>query len=154
MARLRLGYVTWRLRAIVRPPVTLGVRAMVITPAREILLVRHTYMPGFHMPGGAVDPGESAREAALREVAEESGLALGDVGRLFHLYWNRRLGGRDHVALFIAEDVATANVAGFRSPEIAEAAFFPLDDPPPDATPATRRRIAEVAFGAPVDDEW
>lgn len=144
----------WRLRAIVKPPVTLGVRGMVLTADRRILLVRHTYMGGLHMPGGAVDPGESAREAMRREVAEESGMRLVEAGRFFHLYWNRGLAGRDHVALFVVETATEAGVAGFSSAEIAEAGFFPTGDLPADVTPSTRRRVEEVLRGAPVADEW
>ncbi|MDP8929719.1 MAG: NUDIX hydrolase [Actinomycetota bacterium] len=49
--------------------------------ARRVLIVHPTYKPGWELPGGAVDPGETPRIAATREVAEELGLQLA-VGRL------------------------------------------------------------------------
>ena len=144
----------WRMRAIVKPPVTLGVRALVIAPGGEVLLVRHTYMPGFHLPGGAVDPGESAREAMRREVREESGLSIDDAGDLFHLYWNRRLAGRDHVALFVVRLAGAVVAPRFSSAEIAESGFHAPGSLPADTTESTRRRRAEVLSGEPISDVW
>jgi 8-oxo-dGTP pyrophosphatase MutT (NUDIX family) len=148
-----IGPALWRLRAVIRPPVSLGVRALVRDGGR-VLLVRHTYMAGLHLPGGAVDPGESARAAMAREVAEETGVVVAGDSRLFHLYWNRRLAGRDHVALFVARPEGHAT-GGFRpGREIAEAAFFPIDRLPEEVTPATRRRLEEVLSGAPPSEDW
>ena len=39
-------------------------------------LIRHPRLHKMMIPGGHVEPGESAAEAALREVAEETGLAV------------------------------------------------------------------------------
>lgn len=144
----------WRLRAVVRPPVTLGVRGMVIAEDREVLLVRHSYMSGFHLPGGAVDPGESVRAAMAREVAEETGIAVAEPGALFGVYWNRRLAGRDHVALFVVRAFEPAPAAFTAAGEIVEAGFFPLAALPEATTPATRRRLREVLSGAAAAEEW
>jgi 8-oxo-dGTP pyrophosphatase MutT (NUDIX family) len=53
----------------------------------DVLLVRRTpharFMGGVWVfPGGAVDAGENERTAAVREVEEEAGIALGDPSRL------------------------------------------------------------------------
>ncbi len=144
----------WRLRAVVRPPVTLGVRAMVLDGPGRVLMVRHGYGPGLHLPGGAVDPGESARAAVAREVEEEAAVRVVGETRLFHLYWNRRLAGRDHVALYVVRAFRPAPEPFRPSAEIVEAGFFPVADLPDDVTAATRRRLAEVLSGAPVSEEW
>ena len=52
----------------------------------EILLVGNDYKTGqplfWNLPGGAVDPGEDLRHAVIRELYEESGLEVLQVGRL------------------------------------------------------------------------
>ncbi len=133
---------------------TLGVRAVVRDESGRILLVRHTYLPGWYLPGGGVDPGETVAAAAVREVAEETGIAVLGSPHLFALYLNRRVSRRDHVALLVFD----APVAGqpLRHPaiEIAEVGFFALDALPEETTDATRRRLAEVFESASITAEW
>ena len=106
----------------------------------SVLLVRHTYEPRWYLPGGGVGRGVAFADAARREVREETTLEVGALA-LFHLYHNRGEGKNDHVALFVAESFSGLPRAG--SAEIAAVGFFPLADLPPDASPATVRRIAE-----------
>lgn len=44
-----------------------------INESQQILLVKRKDVPLWDLPGGRVDPGESAEEAAVREVLEETG---------------------------------------------------------------------------------
>lgn len=135
------------------PRLTLGVRLLALDDEGRVFLVRHSYLPGLHLPGGAVDPGESCREAAVREAAEEGGLALADPPVLFQVYMNPVGGRHDHVVLYVARGVRQQ---GARRPslEIVAAGFHPIDPPPADATGATRARLAEVLGGAPVAERW
>lgn len=150
----RLGKSLILAKAMVTPGVTLGVRALVVDSLRGVLLVRHTYMPGFHLPGGGVDPGESAREAALRELLEETGVAAAHA-ELVGLYFNEGLARRDHVAVFAVTHFSCPPGGTLAtSREIAEAAFFPLDDLPPSTTAPTRRRLKEYVSGAAPDEIW
>ena len=56
---------------------TLGVRGLVLDrDAGTIVLLRHTYVPGWQMPGGGVERGESALEALERELMEEGNIRL------------------------------------------------------------------------------
>jgi 8-oxo-dGTP diphosphatase len=41
---------------------------------KEVLLVKRHDAPVWVLPGGGIDPGESAEEAVIREVLEETGL--------------------------------------------------------------------------------
>ena len=52
----------------------------------EVLIIGNEYSKGgsltWNFPGGAVDPGEDLRSALVREVHEESGLKVLEIGRL------------------------------------------------------------------------
>ncbi len=148
--RGRLFHVYFRLKR----PMTLGVRALVLDETGgKIFLIRHTYVPGWQMPGGGVETGETLREALDKELMEEGNIRLTGTPHLFHLYFNRRMSRRDHVALFVCksfEQTAPKNP----DHEIAESGFFPLAALPAATTRATRARLAEVFDGVPVSDDW
>jgi ADP-ribose pyrophosphatase YjhB (NUDIX family) len=132
---------------------TLGVRGLVVNAASEVLLVKHSYVNGWHLPGGGVETGETLREALARELAEEGGVTLESDASLFAVYFNAKASPRDHVALFVVrafrqEPVFRANA------EIIGRGFFSPPDLPEDTTGATRRRIAEVLDGGLVSARW
>lgn len=131
---------------------TLGVRVLAADAGGRILLVRHTYVEGWHLPGGGVDVGESAIEAAHRELREEANVEVAGELTLAGIFFNPRVGGRDHVVLFRAAQLVEG-ARPQRSLEIVAADFFAVDALPPDTTPATLRRIAEWQ-GAPAVDRW
>lgn len=141
--RLLLGRLVWRLFQ----PITLGSRCLVVDGER-VLLVRHRYGTAWHLPGGAVERGESLAEAARREVREECGLALGDLS-LLHVYYNHAERKRDHVAVFVARGFT--GVPRAEATEIERLEFFPLGDLPADTSPGTRRRIEEYVSGRHAD---
>ena len=147
------GRLAISVRARFRAPISLGVRLLALNAHGEVLLVRHSYLPGLALPGGGVDAGETAREAAMREATEEAGLEFTDRPALFHLYLNRALASRDHVVLFVARNVLRTRTPK-PSAEIISSAFHDPAGLPDDVTPATRRRIAEVLHGVPPVDDW
>src|SRR6476659_8510637 len=83
---------------------TLGVRGLVIDDAGRILLVQHSYVRGWHLPGGGVEPGETMLQALARELAEEGNIELTAIPKLHALYFNKRASRRDHVALYVVRD--------------------------------------------------
>lgn len=134
-----------RLYTRLRRPRTFGVRAVVARADGTLLLVRHTYLDGWYLPGGGVRRGESAEAAIRRELREEIGVAEGRIERLLGLYHSRNEGKDDHIAVVVvALDDAPAAAAHAADPrEIAEICWVGLSAVPDDTSPATRRRIAE-----------
>jgi ADP-ribose pyrophosphatase YjhB (NUDIX family) len=131
---------------------TLGVRAACFDGQGRIFLVRHSYVPGWYMPGGGVERGETVPQALAKELREEGNLEIVGVPDLFHVYLNRRASRRDHVMLYRVLVRQTAP----RLPdmEIAESGFFSLDDLPRDITSATLRRLDEIAGKVEKGDLW
>jgi len=132
---------------------TLGVRAAVLDPAGRVFLIRHTYVRGWHLPGGGVEAGESARSALARELREEACIEIVGEPRLHGLYFNRNVSNRDHVLLYVVRDF---RILEAKTPdrEIAEAGFFPIARLPEGTTPATRRRLGEIASGTTPSATW
>ncbi len=132
---------------------TLGVRAAVIDAEDRVCLIRHTYAPGWQLPGGGVEIGEDAIEALARELGEEAAVELAGAPRLHGVFFNGHVSRRDHVLVFVVRDFLSR---GPKRPdrEIAECAFFPLEDLPPDATRGTRDRLAEIADGSVPAAHW
>lgn len=133
--------------------VTLGVRAAVRDDNGHILLVRHTYVAGWHLPGGGVEIGETAEAAIRRELEEEAGIRLTAAPRLQAVFLNRNLASRDHVVMFVAEAFEQVTQV-VPNREIAEIGFYPAGDLPEATTPATRQRIAEVIQNLPPALHW
>lgn len=132
---------------------TMGVRAACFDEAGRLFLVRHSYVPGWHLPGGGIERGETALEALAKEMREEGNLVPGAPPRLVHVYFNRQTSRRDHVLLYRCEGV-TQSAPRLKDREIVEASFFALDALPADTTAATRRRLEELAGRAPFSDVW
>ena len=132
---------------------TLGARAMVIDGAGRLLLVKHSYVDGWHLPGGGVETGETMLTALTRELAEEANIKLTGPPRLHGIFFNKRVSRRDHVALFIVRDFLQDGPP-VPNHEIIAHGFFALDALPEDVSRATRARIAEVFDGVAVSELW
>lgn len=152
-AYLHTGVFLSRVSDLLRPKLTLGVRLIALDDAGDVFLVRHSYLPGLHLPGGAVDADETCRAAAVREAAEEGGLVLSGPPDLVGIYRGEIGGRRDHVVLYIIRGARQPEPRG-PSLEILSARFYPLADLPPDTSRPTRERLAEVLDGAPPSDAW
>ena len=132
---------------------TLGARCAVLDGEDRVLLIRHSYAPGWGFPGGGVERGETLIEAAARELDEEAGVVLEEEPVLHGIFANFEHFPGDHVALFIArrwrqDKVPAANL------EIIEQRFFGRSEWPETATTATRQRLAEMFEGAPLSRHW
>jgi 8-oxo-dGTP pyrophosphatase MutT (NUDIX family) len=132
---------------------TVGVRALVIDGDGRIFLVKHSYISGWHMPGGAVEPGETLIDGLVREMREEGNLEPTSPPLLHGMFFNDTLSPRNHVAVYVVRDFRALGppVPNF---EIIAHGFFAVDDLPSDTTAATRARLAEVLGGAPMTERW
>lgn len=136
-----------------RHGMTLGVRTIVIDGENCVLLVRHTYTPGWHFPGGGVDVGETTDDAARRELREEANTTAVGPLRLHGVFLNTHGARRDHVVCYRVPRFE-AGPAPRPSLEIAEVAWFSLQALPADLSPATARRLREITTEAPPDAFW
>jgi len=84
------------------PALRLGARVLLLDPCDRVLLIyaRDPDDPTHHwweLPGGGIDADEPAHEAARRELAEETGVVLDQLGPCLWVretrFWYR---GRDH----------------------------------------------------------
>ncbi|WP_028474739.1 NUDIX hydrolase [Nocardioides alkalitolerans] len=134
-------------------PVVRAAGAVVTRPGREVLLVHRPRYDDWSFPKGKVDPGEHVVAAAVREVAEETGLRvrLGVplTGQRYPVtgrsgprdktvaYWSARVLGDDDVTGYTAED------------EIDEVAWVAWADAPARLTYDYDRATLAEALGVP-----
>ncbi|WP_417489385.1 NUDIX domain-containing protein [Maricaulis sp.] len=131
---------------------TLGVRAVAERPDGRIALVRHTYINGWHLPGGGVEAGETAIEAVGRELAEEAGVRLTDPPELLGIFANHSAFRGDHVLLYRA--CGWVDCESQSQGEIECVDWFSPTDLPAGTAAGTQRRIAEIYQGAARVPHW
>ena len=132
---------------------TLGVRAVVLDGENRVFLVKHSYVSGWHLPGGGVETGETFLESLRRELIEEGRIEMTGEPTLHGLFFNRRVSPRDHVAVYIVRKYRQDRMPE-PNREIVACGFFSLADLPPDTTRGTRQRIAEVFENRPQTEDW
>lgn len=145
----RLLHVYWRFAR----GMTLGVRGVVIDGAGRVFLVKHSYVAGWHLPGGGVEAGETLMTALTRELREEGNIELSEQPLFFAVYFNRRVSRRDHVAVYVVRSFHQSAPPQPNN-EIVAHGFFAPDSLPEDTTLATRARIAEVLNGRAIAEHW
>lgn len=132
---------------------TLGVRAVVLDAEDRVFLVKHSYVAGWHLPGGGVEVGESFTEALARELLEEGRIALAGEAVLHGIFLNSHVSRRDHVAVYVVRDFSQDRMPE-PNREIIACGFYAVDALPEETTLGTRLRIAEVLQGAKAIPTW
>jgi 8-oxo-dGTP pyrophosphatase MutT (NUDIX family) len=132
---------------------TLGVRGVVVDGEGKVFLIKHSYVSGWHLPGGGVEVGETFLDALRRELMEEGRIEVLGEPALHGMFFNSHVSRRDHVAIYL--------VRRFRQDrppepnrEIIASGFFDPAALPPETTRGTRLRIAEVLEGKPRIPTW
>ncbi|HEX5103245.1 MAG TPA: NUDIX domain-containing protein [Pirellulaceae bacterium] len=137
----------WRMRR----PATLGVRGVVTNERGEVLLVRHTYTPGWHFPGGGVEKLETCALSLKRELQEEAGIEA-DGLQLVSVHANHAFFPNDHVLVFRVTAWRQGKI--LQRGEIAEICFADPLNLPDGVTAGTKRRLDELFAGKPPSDLW
>lgn len=137
----------------VRRGSTIGVRAIVIDEDGKVLLVRHTYTPGWHFPGGGIELNETAEEALAKELQQETGLLIVGRPRLKGIFLNSAVSSRDHVLTYLCETEGQLPIAP-PSQEIAELGYYGIEELPDGIDEGTRRRLRELMEGLEPTTHW
>ena len=133
---------------------SLGVRIMLCRDGK-ILLVQHRYGGPLMLPGGGIEPGETALAAARRELLEETGIANCGQLRLAGAFLHLAQGRPDYVLLFTGD--LTESIPPYRATAISEVESVHVESANVQDerfSPATRRRIAEWQNQAAVSEWW
>ena len=135
----------------VRPidlPLQLTAFACAVDAAGRLLMVRHERLGvvRWELPGGHVEPGESAAEAAVRETLEETGVLV-TPGRIVADCLHRWRGRAVEIVYFEAEPQPSA-VLGTTDERISEVAWIDPAELVPEETSALGWPVLEhVASG-------
>ena len=144
----KLSKLYWK----IKKPRTLGIKAMILDENKEkVLLVKHTYIDGWFLPGGGVKKFEKPLDALKRELREELGFSFVS-GELFGVYSNFSESKSDTVIVMTCCGTMSDNI---NSKEILDYDYFGLTDLPSDISPGTKRRISEYISGQKqIIGEW
>jgi 8-oxo-dGTP pyrophosphatase MutT (NUDIX family) len=132
---------------------TMGAQGCVIDQKGHVLLIKHTYRPGWHFPGGGVEKSETVETALKRELFEEARIELTAPPQLFGLFANFDFFPSDHIALFTVREWRQIEPPK-PNREIAAHGFFSPDDLPDDTNAPTRTRICEIFLGKRPSGHW
>jgi 8-oxo-dGTP diphosphatase len=110
----------------------------------RVLLVKPTYKDGWDIPGGYVEPGESPKQAARREVLEELGIEV-PIGRLLVVDWAPHPNEGDKVLfIFDGGQLQNRNLSSSAPDEIEEVKFWAEGDLPRLLPTRLRDRVANA----------
>jgi ADP-ribose pyrophosphatase YjhB (NUDIX family) len=135
-----------------RRGLTLGVRGVVVDGEGRVLLVEHTYVDGWHLPGGGVERGETALRALERELVEEAGVKTTAPARLLSVHSQEAAFPGDHVLVYRVDNWTPCQATS--RGEIRRVQWFDPADLPPGVTSGTAARLAEVFAGAALSPDW
>ena len=131
---------------LTRPPNS--VQVVLWDAQGRVLLQKREDFRLWSLPGGGIEPGETPEDAALREVREETGLAI-TVEHCVGFYWRPDLpGGGALIQVYLGRVLEIVGEPGWESVAVD---WFPLDKLPRSVPGWTRTVLTDAAVGgAPV----
>jgi 8-oxo-dGTP pyrophosphatase MutT (NUDIX family) len=99
--------------------------------ALEICLIRPAGRTVWGLPKGGIEPGETPQQAAVREVAEETGIEAvvdDELGSIDYSFYSRGEGGRIHKTVHYFLMHATGGDTANHDHEVSEARWLPFDE--------------------------
>ena len=121
----------------------IGASAVIVHEER-VLLARRRDIGWWNLPGGGVEPGETAEEGLRREVREEVRAKV-EIVRLVGVYSKPQ---KDEVVLTFLCALAEGQLASIgTSDEVSEVGWFARDTLPDDLLPKHRQRVLDALAG-------
>ncbi|HEY1390137.1 MAG TPA: NUDIX domain-containing protein [Ktedonobacterales bacterium] len=124
---------------------------VVVIDAGRVLLAQREDLHVWALPGGMIEPGETAAEAAIREVEEETGIRV-ELLALVGLYARPEWIGDDHCAIFAARPLG--GVLKPQDGEAVDVAYFAADALPERLVWWHRQPIADALAGRGGSAVW
>lgn len=136
----------------IRRGMTMGVRGVAVDGEGRVLLVKHTYVYGWWLPGGGIERGQTAEDALVTEMREEAGLIVQGRPTLVSIHSNERYFRGDHVLVYRIDRFTMTDRSSHG--EIAEIGWFDPANLPEDTHRGSRARLAEVFGAGPFSPVW
>ncbi len=127
-------------------PRSIGSRCLIVKN-NQILLLRHSYMPDYYIPGGGIKKNETITEGIIRELKEEVGITVSiDDLMLFLIIESNLEYKQDTAFIFLVKNITKdqqINSHNHDKKEILEIKWFDLDNLPKDLSVTTNLVIKE-----------
>ncbi|MEY8538680.1 NUDIX hydrolase [Lactococcus muris] len=144
------GYVL-DLRKILGPrPLVIACASLIIYNNEGMLLQKRKDTGCWSYHGGSIEPGETAEEAARREVFEEIGLTVGDMelftvcsGEAQHFCYPN--GDEVHIVDVVYTSNEFSGAILLEASEVTDARWFPFEQLPKDVMPSTQAALLNFA---------
>ncbi|MET9294013.1 NUDIX hydrolase [Streptomyces sp. NPDC003077] len=143
-------YIGWIRSRVGTSPLQLNFAAACVVTEQGVLLQRRGDDGAWGAPGGAIELGESAEEAALRETEEETGLRvradtlLGVYSKYRHVYPNGDV--VQPITVFFRCSIVGGHLET-RDRETLELRYFPLSRLPPLTNSQHRDALSDLRQG-------
>jgi 8-oxo-dGTP diphosphatase len=153
-SRVRIPRGVWTVvkevaRHVLRRPVT-GIAAAARTADGRWLLIRRTDTGEWALPGGTLEWGERLRDAIVRELGEEAGVDVVDLGQVAGVYSDPDRDLRFHAVTIVVHALVTEPSRPPMNPmEVSEVALFETADLPQSLAHGMTRMLQDAAAGEP-----